>query len=409
MYIPPVGKGAPKGRVQSRCGSGRKLKAANLEEADCYMTYNTLKYLPDGGKNRVNRDKEHVRRLMFCFADLDTYRMAPEGCDMKRFNEGIVQELEGEMFGRTIPCPSYIIFSGRGMYFLWKVDEHVNAYPRWVKVQKYLHEKLHSYGSDGAVTTDSARVLRVIGSINSRSGERVGLLRDYKKSYTLYEIMTEYMQQESRGITPALPVRRYYMFHWGNKLYADRMGDLKRLLLTYRDRGDAYRENILFLYRYYHLCMHGDKEKALKAVKRLNASLKHPLPENEAANATKVRKSISMTAAASGFPIKKLLRFLNIKESEMDALHSIKSDAALKEEKRKKNRQAYARRLQNEGKKPKNASVHKRRMEIRKLLLKGKKEQEICRFGGRRYGIRKKVQKQCRLYGRGAAKEQKQR
>ncbi len=75
------------------------------------------------------------------------------------------------------PEPSLAISSGRGLYLLWlhgKVPRQ--ALPRWNAAQRALWETLRPLGADrGAL--DAARVLRLVGSRNSKNGAFVETIR----------------------------------------------------------------------------------------------------------------------------------------------------------------------------------------------------------------------------------------
>lgn len=374
------------GPVNTYCFSASDLAEKDLTGKNCYMTLNTLQF-----KNRkIRRNQEHVSRLKFCYADLDTYNLQPEVENptsgyYERLNEGILLELEKEHFGRTIPVPSYVISSGRGMYLLWRVDEHINALPRWKKVQRYLYDILRDFGADSCVTTDYARVFRAIGSENPKSGNRVKIIRNYGRKYTLYRIMEEFMPSAKcvqAPISISSKKSRYFCFEKEQKLYMDRMHDLKSLLTRYRDRDDAYRENILFLYRYYYLCLYKDKEKALKATMKLNASLVHPLPEDEVRNATSSAEKYFDKGCSFGITNEKLIEFLNIRAHEMAAMQSFPTEEKKKEKKRKQNRHTYLVRLERSGKDTKKQAIIERRKKIFELIQKGKKQAEICKILG---------------------------
>ncbi|WP_199770402.1 helix-turn-helix domain-containing protein [Aeromonas sp. ASNIH3] len=65
-----------------------------------------------------------------------------------------------------------LIFSGRGLQAKWLLDRPVprQALPRWNACQKYLIDRLMPVGADVAAK-DASRVLRVIETVNTKSGE----------------------------------------------------------------------------------------------------------------------------------------------------------------------------------------------------------------------------------------------
>ena len=84
--------------------------------------------------------------------------------------------LEENYFNKLIPRPNLIIDSGRGLALIWNIEKvpHM-ALPLWKAVQEYLYSQLKEFGADRKAL-DATRILRVAGSINSKSGTRVTIL-----------------------------------------------------------------------------------------------------------------------------------------------------------------------------------------------------------------------------------------
>ena len=76
-----------------------------------------------------------------------------------------------------IPVPSLILFSGRGLQVKWLLDRPLPraALPRWNALQTHLVALLAPFGADPGAR-DAARVLRLVDTLNTRSGERVRVL-----------------------------------------------------------------------------------------------------------------------------------------------------------------------------------------------------------------------------------------
>jgi hypothetical protein len=71
-----------------------------------------------------------------------------------------------------IPAPSLIIASGRGYHAKWLFERSVpwQALDRWSVVERTIVESLQGPLGADLKATDAARVLRVVGTINSRTG-----------------------------------------------------------------------------------------------------------------------------------------------------------------------------------------------------------------------------------------------
>lgn len=347
-----------------------QFQSTQTTATNIYISMNPMKFI----NKKINRDKKHVSKLKWLFVDLDTYKSEFSYLT----NKQILGNLELDLFGHELPYPNYVIDSGRGMYLLWRVDEHIKAEPRWVYVQKYLHKKLNQYGADGAVVTDTARVLRAVGSINSKSNTEVKIIENYTDHiYSLYEIMQEYIPNNwNRKSSPKYSKKIIYL----NNEYSlsnARLKDLENLLINFRDYPGAYREYILFLYRYYSLCVLDDKSKALEKTLELNGRLKNGLSKKEVISAT---RSAEKYYDNNGFKItnKTIIKNIKITEFEMKSMKTIISSSEKLLRKCTRNRKAYLNKLILAGKETKEEGINKRLLAEAKLIKEGKKPKEIC-------------------------------
>lgn len=344
----------------------------------CYFALNPMKFVDKG----ISRDKAHVARLKFLYVDLDVYKS-----DWSEYTQDqILMQLEADYFDTKIPTPSYVVNSGRGMYLLWRIDEHVNAQPRWEKVQRYLNSQLLEFGADRAVVTDTARVLRIVGSTNSKSKTEVSMMACYDKKYTLYEIMQEYMQDDISSYNYTRTNKKKKAYKGNSKvifidtpysLYHARISDLEHLLIKYRDKENGMRENILFLYRYFSLCVTEDKAASLKATVELNSRLNYPLDEKEVTKATASAEKYFDNDKTLKISNDKLIEFLNITNEEMKDLRSIISKQEKANRKALRDRKRYLLKLAESGKNTKEYNIKVCLKKMYELLDEGLKQPEI--------------------------------
>lgn len=115
----------------------------------------------------------YLSQLDALFCDLDYYGMPDlAGRDPWQVLEMSMQALEAA----HIPSPSVAVSSGRGLALMWLHDAVPRqALPRWNACQKAIFEALKHLGAD-ARARDPARVLRLIGSRNSKNGAKVEAL-----------------------------------------------------------------------------------------------------------------------------------------------------------------------------------------------------------------------------------------
>jgi hypothetical protein len=128
---------------------------------DVYITQNRFY-----GSRATNR----IAELSALYSDLDYY----QGMDFENMPPKAVFELALDALLRAkIPFPSLAISTGRGLALVWRhepVPGHVLL--KWHRCQQEIFEALKPLGADsGAI--DAARVLRLVGTYNSKSGKLV--------------------------------------------------------------------------------------------------------------------------------------------------------------------------------------------------------------------------------------------
>ncbi len=123
--------------------------------------------------HKPNRRIVHLLRLGLCFVDLDTYK-TPHG---ENRPETLLGRFLGHCGDEDVPLPSLVIYSGRGLQAKWLLERPLPraALPRWNAVQKELVARLEPFGADPGAR-DASRVLRLVDTVNTRSGERVRVL-----------------------------------------------------------------------------------------------------------------------------------------------------------------------------------------------------------------------------------------
>jgi hypothetical protein len=117
-----------------------------------------------------SRRSDRIAELAALFTDLDYYKIP----DLSEMHPLGVLELALENLERArIPRPSLAISTGRGIALVWR-HEPVPGYvlPKWSRCQREIYQALEDLGADPAAL-DAARVLRLVGTYNSRSGALV--------------------------------------------------------------------------------------------------------------------------------------------------------------------------------------------------------------------------------------------
>jgi hypothetical protein len=108
-------------------------------------------------------------RLGACYVDLDYHHTRWAGERPEVVRDAVLRQLDDA----DMPEPSYILSTGRGLLVVWLLDPTTrNALPRWMPCQKALAKSLHGFGADPRAL-DAARVFRLVGTVNSKSGGMV--------------------------------------------------------------------------------------------------------------------------------------------------------------------------------------------------------------------------------------------
>ena len=341
-----------------------ELLQQDLESENIYISLNTF--------YRTYRRIEFVKELNSNYIDLDTYKT-------EFTKEQILMSLEADHFNRTIPRPTFIIDSGRGLYLEWKINAVPSmALPLWKAVQEYLYGILKSYGADRQAL-DCTRVLRPVGSKNPKSGSVVSILDTYEYIYDLREIQQEFLPElKPKEKTKGRPKKINYIFR-ERSLYFARIRDIIKLCEVREYDLKGHRELILFLYRYYLCSFLNDTEKALKDVLELNKEFRQPLSEREAIRATTSAERCYLNKIKEyKYKNDTLIDLLEISEEEEKQMITIISVNEYKRRDRVYQQKKYHEQLKAQGKLTQKEKISKMREKIKSLKEKGFKNKEIA-------------------------------
>ena len=341
-----------------------ELKETDLTGENIYITLNTF-YKPC-------RRLECIKELNFVYIDLDYYKT-------KYTKEQVIMNLESNYFNKIIPATNYIIDSGRGLALLWNINKVPSqALPLWKAIQEYLYHQLKEFGADRQAL-DATRVLRVPGSINSKSKTVVSIIDEYDYIYDLREIQKEYLPElKPKEKKKGRPKKVNYVYR-ERSLYFARIQDIIKLceLREYDLRG--HREIILFLYRYYLCGFTEDVQKALEDVLELNSMFRYPLKENEVIRATMSAEKCYLDKNKEyKYKNDTLIELLEITEYEETYMSTIISKNEYKRRHREREKNRYLEKLKADGKIKEKDKLLQRRIKIKDLLAEGLEQKDIC-------------------------------
>ena len=341
-----------------------ELKETDLAGENVYITLNTF-YKPC-------RRLECIKELNCVYIDLDYYKT-------KYTREQIIMNLEENYFNKIIPATNYILDSGRGLALIWLINKVPSkSLPLWKAVQEYLYNQLKEFGADRQAL-DATRILRVPGSINSKSKTVVSIIDEYDYIYDLREIQKEFLPElKLKEKKKGRPKKINYIYR-ERSLYHSRIQDITKLceLREYDLRG--HREIILFLYRYYLCSFTEDTKKALEDVLELNSMFISPLKENEVIRATRSAEKCYLDKNKEyKYKNETLIDLLEITEYEETQMSTIISKSEYKRRDRVYQKNKYQRKLKSEGKISEKEKLSQRRAKIKDLLAEGLEQKDIC-------------------------------
>jgi DNA-binding CsgD family transcriptional regulator len=150
-----------------------------------------------GEFSKPNRRIVNLTRMGLCFLDLDTYKS--EAKDWPR--EQVIAKIHELCRSAGIPSPSLIVFSGRGYQIKWVLSSYLprDALPRWNVVQGLLLKLFEPLGADPAAK-DAARILRLVGTTNLKSGNLVEVV--YHQGRSLDTTPSVDFEQLSNALLP---------------------------------------------------------------------------------------------------------------------------------------------------------------------------------------------------------------
>lgn len=358
-------------RAEINCGYKQwhyrynELLEQDFNQENVYISINTF--------YSTFRRLEYLKELKAQFIDLDIYKTGFT-------KEQIIMHLEADYFNKSIPRPNLIIDSGRGLYLIWLLNSVPSkALPLWKAVEEYLYSVLKPFGADRQAL-DPTRVLRVPGSINSKSKTTVNVIEQYDYIYDLREIQNEYLPEleERKAKKKGRPSKKVFI-HRERSLYYARIQDIIKLceLREYDLRG--HRELILFLYRYYLCYFLEDTQKALEDVLELNREFIYPLSETEVIRATRSAEKVYLSKDKDyKYKNETLIELLLITELEETYMTTIISNKESKRRRSIRDEKRYKEKLKLDGKVSEKEKLSQRRAKIKDLLAEGLKQKDIC-------------------------------
>lgn len=151
------------------------------------------------------RGVSRLAELTAMYTDLDFYHQ-PDLADMHP--RGVFDVAMEELGKSRIPRPSFATSTGRGLALVWlHASVSPAELPRWSLCQRRIWWVLRGVGADSAAT-DAARVLRLVGTLNSKSGSLVQTIwEDLDHVWNFDELVEEILPPTPQKPNKALDQR----------------------------------------------------------------------------------------------------------------------------------------------------------------------------------------------------------
>lgn len=230
-----------------------------------FKGYYDIFYSPNTFKSK-KRTKDNVLQLRMLWQDLDNVEDV----------EATIKAIDKLVADKKIPKYHKIINSGRGLHIKWIIRDYAGTKKNiraWESLQRYLYKQLKGLGADRNAL-DVARVLRVVGSINSKSDTIVKeLVNNNLLCYDLWELYDKfiYKSKEHKTINKDIKNKsKVRLFTSNYNLNKSRLMDLEKLLELRNNEIYGTRNKFLMLYGTYYLLCGASSEATEQRLLELN-------------------------------------------------------------------------------------------------------------------------------------------
>ena len=160
-------------------------------------------WISQGEFFRPNRRVVNLYRIGLLFVDLDYYNVPDWEYATPEWMAEVVKYHLVEV--ERLPPPTVIISSGQGLQIKWIFDEPIPGFalPRWNACQSVLVDALKELGADSKAK-DASRILRVVGTVNTKSGELARVIHHDPSAIASFEYFAECLLPYTREQAEAL-------------------------------------------------------------------------------------------------------------------------------------------------------------------------------------------------------------
>ena len=347
------------------------------------------------------RSVNTIRQYRSLFIDLDVEKYG------KHSKEETMTHIAGLVGQNKIPEPTMIVDSGRGFHLYFRIkNAPKQAIQTFQELEDYLYYQLKELEADLSAT-DSARVLRVPLTINSRNDAICKIIRKNNDlEYSMYELRDQYLnykENKQKKIIKTQEVKTKKEFIARNiynsySLHIMRAKDITTLCELRGYDVEGSRNFILHCFSYWTGIYVRDQDQLLQEVAAFNETFKSSLADSEVRGVCKsINKAIEKfidyeQGVRSGlvkrvtkgmrdksgywYTNKTLIQRLQITELEQQSMKTIIS---VSEKYRRRNVKENASRRNDEGLTAREKAKQERINEVMKLKELDLNQSEIAR------------------------------
>jgi len=309
VQIPMLKQDSMSHRFYTLSRALKYLSGDYREKIDCY--FNTSMTYQKASKKDFKRSGDRVTEYCLLFSELDYYKLEKyKDKTQKEMLQLIYEKLDRNGF----PRPTEEVYP-RGLHLVWKINP-IQAYRvfEWEMMQEKIHELLEEFGSDKQTIKDKVRLLRLVGTIHSKTGKKVHGVSYTDDRYSFDELMSKFCAEElekekekrksnrekylkrlekqakeakekpkelqviqggNKGFTKQSTEKEtlHDSNYVGNLIHEKYKRDLVHLVDLRDGEMKGLREFSCFLVRYWTLCLTGSSVKALNEMQKLYYSM----------------------------------------------------------------------------------------------------------------------------------------
>ena len=300
----------------------------NGEYYDVYATPNTFRVR--------KRNKDNLLQLRMLWQDIDNVK------DI----DATIKAIDKLVLEDKIPKYHKIVNSGRGIHVKWIIRDYAGTQKNikaWESLQRYFYKQLKSLGADRNAI-DVARVLRIVGTYNSKSNTLVKEIVDNNfEYYDLYELYDKFIYKPYKEQEKVQDINKNDNIAYKNKskdnntvtltrksLNECRLMDLEKLLELRNNEMYDIRNKFMMLYGTYYLLRGYSVEATEQRLLELNEIIKSKHKTSKSEIRTIIRNGLKRVNNSNEENIKLLLpknetiiEMLQITEEEEKFLKTI--------------------------------------------------------------------------------------